>query len=911
MSDLFNKNLENIIKVPIYDEMKKSYLDYAMSVIVSRALPDVRDGLKPVHRRIVYTMHENGYTYNKPFKKSSRIVGDVMGKYHPHGDSAIYEALVRMAQTFSLRSPLVDGQGNFGSMDGDGAAAMRYTEARMSSIAHMLIDDIDKDTVDFRPNYDDSLQEPVVLPSKFPNLLANGSSGIAVGMATNIPPHNLGELINALLVLIEDEETPIDALLQHIQGPDFPTGAKILGKAGVYKALTTGRGSISICSVYHIEEVSKTRSAIIITEIPWVVNKSKLVEEISYLKDKSDNKELDVISSVRDESDRHGVRVVIELKKDIEPEIVVNYLQKYTPFRVSYGVNMLAIDKGVPKLMNVRDVLVSFLAFRKEVVKRRTAYLLKKAREKAHLLAGLGVAVENIDEVIVLIRSSESPAVARERLMTTPWKAGSVAPFIELLDEPDRKIENGIYYLSEIQARGILDLRLHRLTGLEREKIQGDLKQLEEEIKYYLEILGSYPRLMEIIKEELLAIQTQFATPRKTAIEDAVDELNEEDFIVDEKVAITITRNGYIKRMPITSYRTQRRGGKGKVGINTKDQDFVTDILITNTHANLLFFTSSGLVFKIKCYKIPESLPNSVGRALVNLINIEKSDKITAVLPLPNDTDLEQDIVFATKSGNIRRNKIADFVNIPAKGKIAMKLDEGDSVIGVLLFDEDHDILLNSKYGQCIRFNLGQLRVFSSRNSSGVRAITLNKKDEVINFSRLRHEKIEDLEVREDYLRYASAKRRGDEITSEIKGSLTDEQILDLESKEEFILTITSNGYGKRTSSYEYRITNRGGKGFLGARLSNKNGDIVTSFVTEGNDEIILVSDKGQVIRQKVETIRIIGRVSLGVMLFRLDEKEEVVSVSRIKIDEDTEDLEDDTNKDILKLSSTNETLDL
>lgn len=896
MSDLFdngslaseaNNRNDSIKKVAIYEEMKKSYLDYAMSVIISRALPDVRDGLKPVHRRIVYTMYENGYSHNKPFKKSARVVGEVMGKYHPHGDSAIYEAMVRMAQDFSMRLPLIDGQGNFGSMDGDSAAAMRYTEARMSNAAHALIDDIDNSTVDFKPNYDDSLIEPVVLPARYPNLLVNGVAGIAVGMATNIPPHNLGELIDALFVLIENENASIEELIQYVQGPDFPTGGKILGKSGITKALYTGRGSITICGVAKIEENGR-RDSIIITEIPWMVNKAKLVEEISSLKDKNDNKELDVISSVRDESDRHGVRVVVELKKDADPEIVLNYLQKYTNFQVSFGVNTLAIDNGVPKLMNLKDILVSFLNFRKEVVRNRTLYLLSKAREKAHILAGLGVAVENIDEIIALIKQSASPSEAREALLSKPWRAGIIIPYIELLDEKDRGIIDGMYYLSEEQAKAILELRLHRLTGLEREKIQQDLTQLGEEIKYYLEILSSYSKLMGIIRSELEEVKQKFANKRRTSIEDTFEELNEQDFIIKEEVALTITHSGYIKRMPLTAYRTQKRGGKGKIGINTKEDDVVTNILITNTHADLLIFTSKGMVYKLKCYKIPESLPQSLGRAIINLINVEKEEKITTILPIEDGFNPDQDIIFATTSGSIRRNKLADFINIPSKGKIAMKLDN-DNLVGVLLANEEQDVLISTKYGQCIRFPVEQLRIFSSRNSSGVRAVNLNREDEVINISLLQHEKIEDIDIREAYLKYANEKRKSEEGSSldspeQVSINLTEEQIQDLEKKEEFILTITSKGYGKRTSAYEYRITNRGGKGFLGGKLSSKNGDIVASFVVKPDDEIIIVSSKGQVIRQDVKSIRITGRVALGVTLFKLDSAEKVVSVSKVNL---------------------------
>ncbi len=898
MSDLFDDNSakgairinskEDIKKVPIYNEMTKSYLDYAMSVIVSRALPDIRDGLKPVHRRIIYTMYESGFTHNKPYRKSARIVGDVMGKYHPHGDSAIYDALVRMAQDFSLRLPLIDGQGNFGSMDGDNAAAMRYTEARMANSAHALIDDIDKDTVSFRPNYDDSLVEPEVIPARYPNLLVNGASGIAVGMATNIPTHNLGELIDACLMLIENDEITINDLIECVKGPDFATGGRILGSKGIRSAFHTGRGSIIICGVAKIEE-NKSRSTIIITEIPWMTNKAKLVEEIAKIKDKSDSKELDVIATVRDESDRHGVRVVVELKKDSEPEIVLNYLQKYTSFQTSFGINMLAIDAGIPRLLNLKEILVAFLDFRKQVIRRRTLYLLAKARDKAHLLVGLGISVENIDEVINMIKESPSPTVARERLMAKPWRAGVITAYIELINEPDRKVIEGLYYLSESQARAILDLRLHRLTALEREKIQADLEELAIEIRGYLEILSSHERLMTIIKEDLLEVKKSFATPRKTAIEEAVDDFVEEDFIQKEEVTITLTNSGYIKRMPITSYRTQKRGGKGKIGINTKETDIVTNILITHSHADLLFFTSRGLVYKLKCYRIPESAPQSLGRAIVNLLPIEKGEQITTILQIDDSYDGASDVVFVTKSGNIRRSKMKEFMSIPSRGKIAIKLDDGDSLVGVNMCTDEHDILLSSHKGQCLRFPLESLRVINSRNSSGVRGISLEKDDFVINVSILRHEKIDSVESREEYLKHSSAKRRGEEASISFSADKLQE-LQELEEKEEFILTVTSNGFGKRTSAYDYRITNRGGKGFLAGRMSDKNGYIVASFIVEDNDEIIIISNKGQVIRQNVKDIRIISRVSLGVGLFKLEEDEEVVSVSKIKLLEDTED---------------------
>ncbi|MDR2008729.1 MAG: DNA gyrase subunit A, partial [Alphaproteobacteria bacterium] len=673
---------------------------------------------------------------------------------------------------------------------------------------------------------------------------------------------------------------------QYVKGPDFPTGAKILGTKGIESAFHTGRGSVIICGTATIEE-GKSRSTIIINSIPWQVNKNNLVDSISRIKDKSESKELDVISAVRDESDRFGVRIVVELKKDAEPEIVINYLQKYTQFQTSFGVNMLAIDNGVPKLLNLKDILVAFIEFRKVVVRRRTLYLLQKARDRAHLLAGLGISVENIDEVIELIKSSPNPAAAREQLMAKPWRAGSITPYIELLDEPDRKVVDGMYYLSETQARGILDLRLHRLTGLEREKIQSDLEELAVEIRGYLEILGSMARLMEIVKDELVAVRS-FATPRKTQIEEVYDEFSEEDFIQKEEVTLTLTNSGYIKRMPITAYKTQKRGGKGKIGTNTKEEDVVTNILITNSHANILFFTDKGLAYQLKCYRIPESSTTAMGRAIVNLLPIEKNEKITAILPIEDTYDEEQDIVFITKSGNIRRSKLKDFSNINSKGKIAMKLDDGDSLVGVYLCNDDQDILISSHLGQCLRFPLETLRVIGSRNSTGVRAISLDKEDFVINVSILQHEKIESVEIREEYLKYANAKRKGE--VAEV--SLNKDVIDDLAVREEFILTVTSNGFGKRTSAYDYRITNRGGKGFLGGKLSDKNGYIVASFVVEDDDEIIIISNKGQVIRQNVKDIRITSRVATGVILFRLEDDEVVQSVSKVKLLEDIEETE-------------------
>lgn len=866
----------DIAPVSIVDEMRSSYLDYAMSVIVSRALPDVRDGLKPVHRRILYAMKESGYEYNKPYRKSARIVGDVMGKYHPHGDSAIYDAMVRMAQDFSMRLPLIDGQGNFGSMDGDPPAAMRYTEARMDKAAHNLIADIDKETVDFKANYDDSTVEPSVLPAQFPNLLVNGAGGIAVGMATNIPPHNLGELIDACCALIDDPYLSIDDLIRdYVFGPDFPTGGIILGQSGLRSAFHTGRGSVIMRGRTEIEEIRKDRMAIIITEVPYQVNKARMIETMAGL---VRDKKIEGISDLRDESDRHGVRVVVEIKKGHHPEIVLNQLFKFTPLQTSFGVNMLALNEGRPELMNLKQILQAFIAFREEVITRRTVYELGKARDKAHVLAGLAVAVVNIDEVIALIRQAADPQIARAALMERAWEAGEVEPLIQLLDEPDRQVVDGKYKLSETQAKAILDLRLHKLTGLERDKIANDLRELGAEIEEYLSILRSREKMMTLMRNELLDMRTQFATPRRSEIQEAEFEHDIEDLIQREDMVVTVTNSGYMKRVPLDTYRAQRRGGKGRSGMSTKEEDIVEKVFVANTHTPLLFFSSSGMVYKMKVYRLPLGTPQSKGKAMVNLLPLDEGETISTVMELPEDESIAKDmhIMFSTASGGVRRNLLSDFTNVKANGKIAMKLDEGDSMVAVSVCSPEDHVFLTTHNGQCIRFAVEDVRVFAGRNSTGVRGIRLQSEDRVISMSILHGGKWTS-EERDSYLRYANAKRRGEDVVAE---GLNEEQIAEMEAAEEFLLSVTERGFGKRSSSFEYRTTGRGGKGIANIEMSERNGKVAASFPVEVEDEIIMVTNGGQLIRTGVDQIRIAGRKTQGVTLFRVAEGESVVSVS-------------------------------
>ena len=889
--------------------MRSSYLDYAMSVIVSRALPDVRDGLKPVHRRILYSMKENGYEYNKPYRKSARIVGDVMGKYHPHGDQAIYDAMVRMAQDFSMRLPLIDGQGNFGSMDGDKAAAMRYTEARMARSAHALLEDIDRETVDFQPNYDESIHEPRVLPAGFPNLLVNGAGGIAVGMATNIPPHNLGEVIDACCAVIDNPAVTIDELIErHVQAPDFPTGGVILGRNGVYSAFHTGRGSVIMRGKTSFEEVRKDRLAIIVHEVPYQVNKARMIESIA---EQVRDKRIEGISDLRDESDRDGVRVVIELKRDAEPEVVQAQLYRFTPLQTSFGVNMLALDGGQPRLMNLKEILVAFIKFREEVIRRRTIFELGKARERAHILVGLAVAVANIDDVIALIRAAPDAATAREQLMARDWPAEDVAPMIALLDDPGHAVIDGKYRLSEAQARAILELRLHRLTGLERDKIGEDLNELGKQIEEYLSILASREKLYGLLRDELVAMKEQFATPRRTILEENEFEHDIEDLIQREDMVVTVTNGGYMKRVPLSTYRAQRRGGKGRSGMATRDEDFVSQVFVVNTHTPVLFFSSTGIVYKLKVYKLPLGTPQARGKAMVNILPLKEGETITTMMPLPEDEEswAELSVMFSTASGNVRRNQLSDFTNVMANGKIAMKLDDGDKLVRVRTCSEDDDVLLSARGGKVIRFPVDAVRVFSSRNSTGVRGMRLGKDDEVIAMSVLRHVKV-DIEQRDLYLQAVSAARRlrGGDYTDRDEDKARDEELAarleepefqDMAANEEFILTVTDDGFGKRSSAYEYRISGRGGQGVTGIELGRgKNqpaATIVAAFTIEDEDEIIMVSDGGQIIRCPVDQISIVGRSARGVTVFKMAEDESLVSVSRLRDLGDEDDEEDIT----------------
>ena len=900
---------EDIAPVDISEEMRRSYLDYAMSVIVSRALPDVRDGLKPVHRRIIYSMFENGYDYNRPFRKSARIVGDVLGKYHPHGDIPVYEAMVRMAQPFSMRVPLVDGQGNFGSMDGDSAAAMRYTEARLAKVAHSLIDDIDKDTVDFMPNYDETLQEPPVLPASYPNLLVNGANGIAVGMATNIPPHNLGEVLDACCAYIDNPEISIDDLINIVPGPDFPTGGLILGYGGAKSAYYTGRGSVMMRAKATIEELYKDREAIIVHEIPYQVNKAALITRIAEL---VKEKKIEGISEIRDESDRQGVRVVIEIKRDFQADVVLNQLYKFTPLQTSFGMNMLAINNGRPMMMNLKDIIQAFVEFREEIIRRRTIFELNKARDRAHVLVGLAIAVENIDPVIELIRNAPNPQEAKDALLRKAWPAGEVETLVKLIDEPDRKVENGTYRLSEAQAKAILDLKLQRLTGLERDKIHEELITIGEEIKECLSILASREKLYGIMRDEFVAIRDEYGTPRRTKIEDIEYDTDIESLIQREEMVVTVTEAGYIKRVPLNAYKAQKRGGKGKSGMATKDEDFVTRLFVASTHTPVLFFSSKGLVYKMKVYKLPLGSPTSKGKPFINLLPLDEGETITTVMKLPECEDdcKDMSIMFATSQGNVRRNSLMDFVNVQSNGKIAMKLDEGDKLINVRICHEDNDIMLAARSGKCIRFPVTDVRVFVGRNSTGVRGIKLAEADEVISMSILLHSDATS-EERDEYARIASAIKRisaerGDDscVSPEDTGLLnvlTTEKYKEMAEREQFILSVTSTGYGKRTSSYEYRVTGRGGQGIANMEMSARNKEIVSSFPIEDDNQIMMVTDGGKLIRMPVKDIRIAGRKTQGVILFRTAENERVVSVTWLDADDgDDDELEEETGSEVL-----------
>jgi DNA gyrase subunit A len=885
----------DIRPVSILDEMKRSYLDYAMSVIVARALPDARDGLKPVHRRILYAMYENGFEWNKAYRKCARTVGDVIGKYHPHGDQSVYDALVRMAQDFSMRVPLIDGQGNFGSVDGDMPAAMRYTESRLTKIAQSLLDDLDKDTVDFQPNYDSSEKEPVVLPAKFPNLLVNGAGGIAVGMATNIPPHNLGEVIDACLALIDNPALSIDDLIHIIPGPDFPTGGIILGRQGIRSAYHLGRGSIVMRGKVSIDTIRKDREAIIVTEIPYQVNKATMVERIAEL---VREKRIEGISDLRDESDRDGFRVVVELKRDAMADVVLNQLYKFTPLQTSFGANMLALDGRRPQTMNLKDFLTLFIAFREQVVTRRTKFLLNKARDRAHILVGLAIAVANIDEIIRVIRTSPDPNTARETLMSRDWAAQDVSAMITLIDDPRHRINaDGTARLSLEQAKAILELRLQRLTALGREEISEELDKLAAEIADYLDILRSRARVQAIIKTELTEIKTEFATPRKTVIIEQEGEVEDEDLIQREDMVVTVSHAGYAKRVPLSAYRAQRRGGKGRAGMQTREEDFVSRLFVASTHTPVLFFSSRGQVYKEKVWRLPVAAPNGRGKALINMLPLEQGERITTIMPLPEDESswANLDVMFATTGGNVRRNKLSDFVDVRRSGIIAMKLDDNESIVDVQICTERDDVLLTAAGGQCIRFAVTDVRVFTGRTSMGVRGIALAANDKLISLTILRHMET-DAEERVGYLRRANAVRRsgveeeassdGEDASGAIE--LGEQRYVEMSAAEQFVLTISENGYGKRSSSFEYRTTGRGGKGIAAMSVNERNGKLVASFPVEDGDQIMLVTDKGQLIRCPVEDIRIAGRSTQGVIVFDTADDEHVVSVEHIGEDAET-----------------------
>jgi DNA gyrase subunit A len=884
----------DIRPVSITDEMKSSYLAYAMSVIVSRALPDVRDGLKPVHRRILHSAQENNFLPDRPYVKSARIVGEVMGKYHPHGDQAIYDALVRMAQPFSMSLPLIDGQGNFGSVDGDRAAAMRYTESRLARSALALIEDIDSDTVDFQPNYDGKEREPTVLPARFPNLLVNGAGGIAVGMATNIPPHNLGEVIDACVALIDRPDMTLPELMEIVPGPDFPTGGSIMGRAGIRQAYETSRGSILIRGVATIETLRKDREAIVFTEIPYQVNKATLIEKIAEL---VRDKRLEGISDLRDESDREGMRIVIEIKRDAVADVVLNQLYRFTALQSSFGANMIALNGGRPESLTLMDCLKAFIDFREEVVSRRTKFLLNKARDGAHIQVGLAIAVANIDEVIRLIRTSADAAAAREALMGRVWPAHDMAPLVALIADPRHSIdEDGNCRLSEAQARAILELRLQRLTALGRDEIAENLNKLAVEIADYLEILRSRERLFGIVKDEMLAVKTAHAVPRRTQILDVDGDMMDEDLIQREEMVVTVSHAGYIKRVPLSTYRAQRRGGKGRSGMQTREEDFVQRLFVASTHAPVLFFSSLGQVYKEKVWRLPLAAPQARGKALVNMLPLEQGERITSIMALPEDEALWEglDVMFSTTRGTVRRNKLSDFTQVNRAGKIAMKLDPGEGIVDVQICQESQDVLLTTAKGQCIRFPVTDVRVFKGRDSMGVRGINLGEGDQVIALSILTHsdatpaERIAFLKMR----RAAADDAVEPEVVEETEEGGEAAAQLDvqtyglMEQAEQIILTISANGYGKRTSSFEYRVTGRGGKGIVAMAVNARNGDLVASMPVETGDQIMLVTDGGQLIRCPVAGIRVVGRGTQGVIVFNTAESEKVVSVERIGEDE-------------------------
>ena len=844
--------------ISITEEMRKSYLDYAMSVIVSRALPDVRDGLKPVHRRILYAMMEGGYDWSKAYRKSARVVGDVMGNYHPHGDSAIYESMVRMAQEFSMRVTLVDGQGNFGSVDGDPPAAMRYTESRLAKVAEYLLRDIDRDTVDFIPNYDETQMEPSVLPAEFPNLLVNGAGGIAVGMATNIAPHNPTEVIDACMAYIRNPAITLDEVMEIVPGPDFPTGGIIMGRGGIRSAFETGRGSIMVRARAEVETGDRDR--IIIHELPYQVNKAQLLERIGEL---VREKTIEGISDIRDESDRTGMRVVIDIKRDAQGDVILNQLYRHTRLQNTFSVNQLVLNRGKPEQMGILDVIKAFCSFREEVVTRRTRHLLGKARDRAHILAGLMVALTSIDAVIELIRKAPDADTARQQLTSRQWPAAEVAPFIALIAEPGREVVDGQYQLSDTQAKAILELRLQRLTGMERDKLAEETQELADKITDYLAILSDRGRMIEVMLDELGNAREVVGNPRRTMISDHAGDQDDEDLIAQEDMVVTVSHRGYIKRVPLSVYRAQKRGGKGRAGMRTRDEDFVTSLFVANTHTPILFFTSAGQVYQLKCYRLPEAAPQAQGKAMINLLPIEQDERIQTVMPMPDDPEVwdSLNVVFATRRGNIRRNMLSDFTNIKRNGKIAMKLDEGDSLISVHPCNPDDQIMMATRNGKAIRYNLNDVRVFRGRNSTGVRGIRLLNDDEVVSMS----------------------------------------VINDPESQ--YILAVTENGYGKRSKASDYRVTSRGGQGVANIQTSDRNGPVVASFPVTEEDQLMLATDGGTVIRIRInggegDTIRIAGRQTQGVTLFTIDDDEKVVSVGLIQERDEDDDMADDAAED-------------
>jgi DNA gyrase subunit A len=889
-----------VAPIAIEEEMQRSYLSYAMSVIVARALPDARDGLKPVHRRILFSMNEQGHTSDRPYVKSARVVGDVMGKYHPHGDVAIYDSLVRMAQPFSMGLPLIDGQGNFGSIDNDPPAQMRYTECRLTKAAEAMMADIDADTVDFRPNYDEKEREPTVLPTRIPNLLVNGSAGIAVGMATNVPPHNLGEVVDACLALIANPDISIEALTEIVPGPDFPTGGEIIGRTGARQALLTGRGPVIMRGEADTETLRAGREAIVITSLPYQVNKAALCERIGEL---AREKRIEGIAELRDESDRQGLRVVIELRRDASADVVLNQLYRFTTLQSSFGVNTLALLRGRPQLMNLRELLVAFVEFREDVVVRRTRFELAKARDRGHVLVGLAIAVVNIDEVIQIIRSSKDPAEARERLTGRDWPVGDMLPLIELIADPRTALIDGSRVrLTDEQARAILALTLSRLTGLGREEIFEEAQGLADDIRARLDLLSSREKIMAVVRAELEEVKARFAVPRRTAIVEGDADLEDEDLIVREDMVITVTHGGYVKRTPLATFRTQNRGGKGRSGMSTKDEDAVTRVFSASTHTPMLFFSSGGKVYKLKVWRLPIGAPTARGKAFINLFPIEPGETMTSILPLPEDEAAWEgmDVVFATRSGDVRRNRLSDFVQVNKNGKIAMKLEEGDAIVGVALCQASDDVLLTTALARCIRFPVDDIRVFAGRESTGVRGIRLAEGDSVISMAILRAVAASSAE-REAYLKHSNAVRAAasaepgeaddadpaedDAEPPEGQISLSVERIAALGAAEEFVLTVSSEGFGKRTSAYDYRRTGRGGQGLIAHDLSKRGGRLVASFPVEEADEILLVSDQGQLIRVPVSQVRIAGRNTQGVTIFRKAEDEHVVSVERIEGD--------------------------